>query len=345
MTKKANHISFILLIGFAFGFWGCEVKEPLLQPGPEYFDLKLPPGFPEPPMPPDNLLTQSRVALGKKLFFDPNISRDSTISCGSCHLQENAFAEPLPVSVGIDGLTSSRNAPTLFNLAWSSSFFRDGGQPTLELQAKAPIQTRHEMDLNILEVVERLQSDPEYVEMFWNAYQREPDPFGITRGLAAFQRTMISGNSPFDQYYYQKREGVLSSAALRGWDLFRSDSLNCSTCHSGFNFTNDRFENNGLYAIYADTGRAAITTFPKDVGLFKVPSIRNVEVSGPYMHDGSVTSLEAIIDHYAGGGSGHVNQSPLISGFTVTESEKQDLIAFLKSLTDETFLQDQRFVK
>ena len=340
---KTNPLSLLLLFGFVLVFSGCEIQETLPQPGPDFYELDLPPGFPAPEIPADNQMTASRVALGKKLFFDPILSRDTTISCGSCHFQENAFAEPKAVSVGIDGRLSTRNAPALFNLAWSNHFFRDGGQPTLELQAKGPIMAEHEMDLNILEAMERLREDPEYVELFWQAYQREPDPFGITRALSAFERTLISGNSPYDQYHFRNQPDALSQQEIRGMELFFSDSLNCSTCHSGFNFSNDDFENNGLYAVYGDTGRARTTGLPENVGKFKVPSLRNVEVTGPYMHDGSVNSLEAVIDHYASGGQGHVNQSPLITGFSLSEQEKMDLLVFLKALTDEEFLNNSTF--
>ncbi len=311
----------------------------------ETYHLDLPPGFPEPEIPEDNQLTPARIALGKQLFFDPILSRDSTIACASCHFQEDAFSDTRRLSVGIEGRVGMRNAPSLANVAYLNSFFRDGGVPTLELQVLAPIDDENEMDFNIVEVAERLQRIPAYVTMSQEAYNRPPDPFVIIRAIAAFERTMISGNSPFDQYYYQGDATALTASQIKGMELFMSDSLNCYTCHSGFNFTDNNFYNIGLYETYKDTGRARIVFKEEHNGEFKVPSLRNVEVTAPYMHNGSMRTLEEVIDHFASGGEEHVNKSALMQSFVLTEEEKKCLIDFLNSLTDQSFLENKAFAK
>ena len=304
--------------------------------------LSIPKGFPQPFIPEDNPLTQGKVALGKKLFFEPILSRDSSISCASCHFPELAFSDTAAVSTGVAGRKGFRNAPSLTNVAYGKSFFKDGGVPTLEIQILTPLEGHDEMDLNILEAAERLNKNPAYKKLFQEVFDRVPDAFGITRAIAAFERTLISGHSRFDRYYYHGEE-VLSASEKRGWLLFNSETLQCATCHAGFNFTNEQFENNGLYEVYADEGRRRITLDSADAGKFKVPTLRNSAVTGPYMHDGSFSSLEEVIEHYSRGGKGHGNQSELIKGFSLTEVEKQDLLAFLKALTDATFLANTDF--
>lgn len=308
------------------------------------YRLEIPKGFPIPYIPADNELTESRVLLGKTLFYDPILSSDSSVSCASCHQIHLAFTDGKSISKGIDNRTGMRNTPTLTNMAYSGLLMFDGGIKSLELQVLAPIADHNEMDSDMNLVIERLKKNKKYISLFKKAYQREPDAFGITRSIAAFQRTLISGNSPFDKYYFQGDTTVLSASEKRGMELFFSESLACSECHSGFNFTNYLFENNGLYTVYADTGRARITNLSSDVGKFKVPTLRNVEYTSPYMHDGSFASLEEVIEHYALGGKNHVNKSVLIKGFNISETEKQDLINFLKSLSDREFLNNKNFI-
>jgi cytochrome c peroxidase len=327
----------MLLMG---GFNACE-RDPIIPEN--FYVLDIPPGFNYPDIPEDNTLTAERIALGKKLFFDPILSIDTSVSCGSCHFQEFAFTDQSAVSEGVEGRLGFRNAPTLANVAWHPYFLKDGGSPTLELQVRVPIEDHNEMGFNMAELVNRLQEHPEYPELMEEAYGRGTSAFAITRALAAFQRTLISGNSPFDEYEYQGNTGAMSEAAKRGMEIFFGEEAQCSSCHSGFNFTSYAFENNGLYLVYEDTGRARITGLSEDVGRFKVPTLRNVALTGPYMHDGSVQSLEAVIDHYADGGKGHENQSPLVKPLNLTAGEKADLLAFLSALTDTDFINNPDF--
>ncbi len=223
------------------------------------------------------------------------------------------------------------------NVAYTPIMLRDGGNPTLETQVLVPVETHFEMDFNMALLIERLNMNAEYVAEFQNVFAKNPDAFQITRALASFERTLISGNSTFDKFEYQDDETALSESENRGMQLFFNDKLNCSGCHSGFLFTNNSFQNNGLYNDYsADSGRARITLLHEDVGKFKVPTLRNISITAPYMHDGSVATLDDVINHYMSGGSGHENQSELIKHFVLNLQEREDLINFLNALTDET---------
>ena len=323
-----------LIIGFCtlLCFISCEVDSPIIN----HYNLEIPNGFPEINYPNDNLPNHERIALGKRLFFDPILSRDSTISCGSCHFQEFAFADNKAVSPGVESKLGTRNSMSLVNLAYADFFLREGGVPTLEMQVLAPIQDHNEMDFNIIPVAERMKLIPSYIAQSLKAYNREPDAFVITRALAAFERTLISGNSNYDK-------NRMTASERDGKALFFSDSLACSTCHGTFLFTNQGIENNGLYAQYPDSGRYILTHLQEDIGKFKVPTLRNIELTAPYMHDGSILNLEEVISHYASGGKSHFNQSSLITEFTLTNLEKANLIAFLYSLTDDEFIANSNF--
>ena len=323
-----------LIIGFCtlLCFISCEVDSPIIN----HYNLEIPNGFPEINYPNDNLPNHERIALGKRLFFDPILSRDSSISCGSCHFQEFAFADNKAVSPGVESKLGTRNSMSLVNLAYADFFLREGGVPTLEMQVLAPIQDHNEMDFNIIPVAERMKLIPSYIAQSLKAYNREPDAFVITRALAAFERTLISGNSNYDK-------NRMTASERDGKALFFSDSLVCSTCHGTFLFTNQGIENNGLYAQYPDSGRYILTHLQEDIGKFKVPTLRNIELTAPYMHDGSILNLEEVISHYASGGKSHFNQSSLVTEFTLTNVEKANLIAFLYSLTDDEFIANSNF--
>jgi cytochrome c peroxidase len=300
---------------------------------PEMYKLDLPWGFPQPIIPEDNPLTKDRVKLGEMLFFDPILSRDSTVSCASCHLPEKKFTDALPKSIGIHGRLSMRNSPTLINTAYRTSFFKDGGVPTLELQALAPISDSAEMDFSVPEVIERLKKIEKYVTLSKKAFGREPDPFVLTRSLAAFQRTLIGGNSRYDQYLQSGDEQILSKMEKKGMLIFFGEA-NCGFCHTGFLLTDQKFHNNGLYDVYADNGRMRITLNPDDEGRFVTPSLRNVSLTAPYMHDGSLATLEEVVNHYNSGGSGHVNQDSRIRPLNLSEEDKSALVKFLLVLDD-----------
>ena len=309
------------------------------------YELEIPDWFPEMQIPSDNQLTSNRVELGRKLFFDPLLSLDTTVSCGTCHQQDKAFTDGLSISLGVEGAFGMRNSPTLANIGYAPYFFHDGGVETLELQSQAPIFSDDEMRFSIAGFLERISDDDEYQLLFENAYSREPDAFGITRAIASFERTLISGNSRYDQYEFQKDGDALSEQELRGKQLFFSTETKCSTCHPSPLFTNYEFENIGLYQSYLDSGRARISHLAADNGKFKVPTLRNIELTAPYMHDGSVETLEQVIDHFDGGGVGNINQSELIVPLNLTAQEKDDLVAFLKTLTDLEFVNDPAFAE
>ncbi len=304
--------------------------------------INIPSGFPPPVFPEDNGLTRERWALGKRLFFDPVLSRDSTISCASCHLPEKAFTDAKAVSEGVEKRSGSRNAPTLANVAYHPYYTREGGVPTLEMQILVPIQEHAEFDFNILLIAQRLMANNSYRQLSHEAYGREPDAFVITRSIACFERTLVSGESRYDAFL-NGRNSALNATEKRGRDLFFSDRLACSHCHGGFNFTNYSFENNGLYETYPDPGRFRLTGEDSDLALFKVPTLRNVSVTAPYMHDGSISQLEDVIEHYNSGGKNHPHKSTVLKPLHMTASEKANLIAFLQTLTDDAFINNPRF--
>lgn len=321
----------------------CE-RECCIPAPPTAAYLQIPPGFPDMPQPPDNELNEARYLLGKKLFFDPILSVDSTISCASCHKTSLALADDVPVSPGVQGRLATRNASTLFNVGYLPYYLREGGVPTLEMQVLVPIQEHEEMDFNIVAAANRLARKPTYVRMSQDAYGRTPDAYVITRAIAAYERTMVSGNSAYDQYTFQGKGSAMSASALRGRDLFFSSKTNCSSCHSGLFFTDNSFRNNGLDTVYQDVGRMRLTLKPEDEGLFRVPTLRNVAVTAPYMHNGSVATLEEVVDHYIKGGEAFWNKDSLIQPLVLTAAERQDLLSFLQSLTDQEVLTDPRFL-
>ncbi len=307
--------------------------------------MEIPAGFPPVDFPEDNAFSIARWELGKKLFFDPVMSADSSISCADCHLPKLAFSDRMAFSDGVENRLGTRNTPTLANVAYHPYFTREGGLPTLEMQVLVPIQEHNEFDFNIVLIAERLARIPDYVERSKLAYDRPPDHFVITRALACFERSLLSGNSRYDQYSYQGKSAVLSEKEKQGLALFFSEKTNCSTCHADFNFTNYAFENNGLYENYPDSGRFRFSGDSTDIARFKVPTLRNIAETAPYMHDGSFATLEDVVEHYVSGGAMHPNKSELIAPMDLTEYEKEALVLFLKSLTDESFLQNPIFKK
>lgn len=319
-----------------------EISEPVLDDTPYVYEL--PVGFPTPAASAENPQTQAKVDLGRRLFYDPILSADRTISCNSCHRQELAFTDDQAVTPGVEGRLGFRNAPTLANVAYASRVHKDGGVPKLDMQAGTPIEDKFEMDLSIFTAAERLNADADYREAFLRAFGREADAFTITRALAAFQRTLISGNSPYDQYTYQNQATALSEAEIRGMELFFSDELACNSCHEGFNFTNQTFMNNGTKLDYSsDLGRYRATLDSFDIGKFRVPTLRNIALTAPYMHDGSFPDLEQVIAHYNEGGLGNAQQDERIRPLGLSAQQQADLKAFLVTLTDETFIANPVF--
>ncbi len=319
----------------------CEREDPLLGPYQTSLELNTPDYFPEPEIPGDNELTQLRADLGKRLFFDPVLSIDSTISCASCHKPELAFTDGRAVSLGVDNRTGVRNSPPVFNLAFMEDFFWDGGSPTLELQAIVPIEHPDEMAFSLPEMEQRIQQREDYVELFRKAYNEAPTADGVLRAVSAYQRSLVSYESPYDRYL-QGDDNALTPSQYRGMELFFGERAECFHCHNGVLFTDQGFHNNGLYADYEDQGRFLVTSDPRDEGKFKVPTLRNIELTAPYMHDGSLEDLESVVEHYMSGGKRHPNQSPLVRRFGLNEQEKQDLVNFMKALTDQKFIDRHR---
>jgi cytochrome c peroxidase len=304
--------------------------------------VSAPAHFPPEPVPADNTITRARIELGKKLFYDTRLSRTAEVSCASCHKQENAFADPRPVSIGVHGRTGKRNAPALVNLAWNTTYFWDGGVKTLEQQAIGPITNPLEMDMTMGEVVQRVSADPEYVRLSHAAYGSEPRPEVVTKAIATFMRSLVSGTSRYDRYL-RGDKAALNDSEKRGAAIALGERGDCFHCHVGFNLTNNSFANNGL--VSADPGREMVTEKADDAGKFKVPTLRNVALTAPYMHDGSLKTLRDVVDFYSKGGQGHPNTDPTIRPLNLSEQEKEDLIAFLGSLTDEAFVKNPRFAQ
>lgn len=282
----------------------------------------------------ENSETAERVELGKKLFFDPILSVDSTLSCASCHIPEFAFSDTQKFSPGVFGRPGVRNAPSLMNIGLHPYYLREGSVPTIEMQVLIPIQEKNEFDHNIVEISKKLILIEDYKEMSEKAYNRPPDHYVITRALGVYQRTLVSNQSKFDQYLNEKSD--LTKQEKRGMNLFFGKAK-CSKCHNGFNFTNYKLSNNGLYKNYTDIGRMRVSNDSNDLAQFKTPSLRNVEVTAPYMHDGSKSTLMEVVKHYNSGGEKHRNKDILIEPLNLNEKEMESLVSFLGTLTDSVF--------
>jgi cytochrome c peroxidase len=333
----------VFILGSLLVFSACKKAEKTTLPIQEEELLNIPDYFPSINFPSDNTFSKERWTLGKALFYDKALSKNETVSCGSCHKPNLAFSDDLPVSLGDLNTPGRSNAPTLANIGYHPYFTRAGGVPTLEMQVNVPIQEHDEFNFNIVDIVERFKDHSAYQDAAMKAYNRKLDPFVITRAIATFERSIISGNSAYDKYTYQNNTQALSSAEKQGMDLFFSARTQCSECHSGLNFTSYAFENNGLHERYADSGRMRLTKAESDRDLFKVPTLRNVELTSPYMHDGSISTLKDVVEHYNTGGVKHKNKSALIQPLNLTEEEKSNLIAFLKSLTDYEFVNQTKY--
>ena len=338
MTERCvkRSVSSTLLAALLLAGCGSGTDAPGKAPSNEPA-ITVPEGFPAFEAPENNQPTAERISLGRQLFYDTRLSRTEDISCASCHVQEHAFGDPHRVSSGVGGALGTRNAPALVNLAWGKAFFWHGGAASLEVQAVGPIKNPIEMDMTLNEVAERLDQDPAISKAFVQAYAEAPSESTITRALASFGRSLVSANSDYDRYLAGQTD-ALSDAAVRGEALFNGERGQCFHCHVAFNFTNNGYRNNGSAADDPDEGRREVTQKDSDLGKFKVPTLRNVAVSAPYMHDGSLATLDDVIDAYVAGGRGHPNTDPTIQPLDLTSDDKADLRAFLESLTDQEFL-------
>jgi cytochrome c peroxidase len=321
---------------------GNEVVPPPPGVQPDTFSIRIA-GFPRLLVPADNPLSRQGVALGRRLFYDPILSGDSTLSCAGCHVQSFAFSDRgTRFSTGIDGISGSRNAPALVNPGWSPKQFWDGRMPDLERQALEPVPNPIEMHLDWDEGVRRLQRHAEYPELFRRTFgSTTVTPQRVGAAIAQFERTLVSNRSRYDRFL--RRETTLSASELRGYVLFNTEAGDCFHCHLEGLFTDRGFRNNGLDSMFTDPGLSAVTNNPNDRGKFKSPTLRNVALTAPYMHDGRFATLEEVLDHYNRGGSYSPTVDPLIRvgrGLGLTAQDKADIIAFLHTLTDSSFVTD-----
>ncbi|MFM2062636.1 MAG: hypothetical protein RLZZ507_2306 [Cyanobacteriota bacterium] len=345
------------------------------------YNWNIPVWMPKPIVPADNPMNYQKVELGRHLFYEKRLSITGEFSCASCHLQKLAFTDGKTVAVGATGEKHPRNSMSLANIAYNPVLtWANPLMIKLENQALVPIFGEHPVEMGMVgrekQILAILQDDAKYRRMFTDAFNNEKNPLNLsnlTKALAAFERTLISVNSPYDKYRFGGDANAISPAAKRGEKLFNSEDLECFHCHGGINFTDSvmheklafqeiAFHNTGLYNIDGkgsyppdNTGVYEITSKPTDMGRFKAPTLRNIALTAPYMHDGSIATLAEVIDHYqaggrtihtgefAGVGSKNPFKSNFISGFKLTESEKQDLLAFLQSLTDEKFIKNPAF--
>jgi len=291
------------------------------------------------PFPADNPMTAEKIALGRKLFFDKRLSNDNTVACVDCHFPEKAFTDGKAISDGVGGQHTERNAPSILNSAYLPSIMFDGELKTLEMQVIVPIQEHSEMASNMLQLIKELRAIPEYEAAAKRIFNRSFDPWVLTRSIAAFERSLVSQNSPYDRYLAGDSLAMTVSQR-RGLRLF-SDELYCIECHPGPHFTTYSTENNGLYVDYGkDQGRYRINNLESDIGLFKVPSLRNLILTSPYMHDGSIKTLNEVLDHYVKGGAKHPNQSKKVTAFTISDQQRKDLLNFFEALTDTSYLKE-----
>lgn len=343
---KCHHIIFCFV---TILFANCKI-DPLLPTTDghqhAHFDLNIPAGLPPMPIPADNPLSVEGIALGRKLFYDNILSGNSTMNCGSCHQLRNYFADSnLALSVGIDGIAGTRNSMPLFNIGYSKTFFWDGGAPNLESQVLGPITNPVEMHATMTDVILKIQNHPQYPTLFKNAFGTDIISSKlIFFAIAQFERTMISANSKFDKW--KRGETALTAQEQRGMDIY-TDELkgDCTHCHSlGSTFTDFEFRNTGLDSIPGDKGRGLITMIADDDGKFKTPTLRNIDVTAPYMHDGRFATLRQCIEHYNKNFHYSKNLAPELKIAVknrMTENDIDDLIAFLGTLTDTEFINNK----
>jgi cytochrome c peroxidase len=320
---------------------------------PDPLTLEAPLFFPRIRIPEDNPLTVQGVALGRKLFYDTILSRDQTQACASCHAQEFGFSDHgRRFSEGIHGTEGTRNAPAIINPVWIRSAFWDGRQPSLEDQAREPVPNPIEMDLPWDEAIPRLQGHPDYPALFEAAFLTpEITENRVVQALAQFERTLISANSKFDKR--QRGEAEFTPAEERGFELFFTETGDCFHCHGNILFTTDEFRDIGLELNPAevDSGRARVTGNASDLGKFRTPTLRNIEYTAPYMHDGRYATLEEVVRHY----EEHIERSDNLdvllltrldrinSGLALTDQDIDDLVTFLETLSDPDFINNPEF--
>ncbi|MCU0536062.1 MAG: di-heme enzyme [Hydrococcus sp. Prado102] len=367
--SRAIALTLIFLLASSLGYV-------LAASSPQSYEWNLPAKMPKPIVPDDNPITAQKVELGRHLFYEKRLSITGEYSCASCHEQKRAFTDGKPVGIGATGEAHPRNSMSLANIAYNSVFtWANPLMTRLETQALVPLFGEHPVELGMVgkedQILALLRQDPTYRQLFTAAFgtgEKAINLSNLTKALASFERSLISFNSPYDRYRFRGDRAAISASAKRGEALFHSERMECFHCHGGLNFSDSikherlaftemAFHNTGLYNIDGkgsypsnNTGVYEITQQTADMGRFKAPTLRNIALTAPYMHDGSIATLEEAIEHYRVGGRtlhsgeyagvGRENpfKSQFISGFEIAEAEKRDLLAFLHSLTDESFI-------
>jgi cytochrome c peroxidase len=305
--------------------------------------IKVPLGLPPLPVPSDNPLTPEKIALGRRLYYDPLLSVDKSVACASCHHPDYGFSDGKPVSNGFQQKTGTRNSPTVFNSAYFETQFWDGRAPSLEKQAEGPVQNPVEMAHTLKGVEDRLNADPSYRDEFTKVFGSGRITYDmVSKAIASFERTVISANSPFDRWKYGHDERAVSASVKRGFLVFTSPQKgNCAACHLVGKdyalFTDNKFHNIGVGANMErikDEGRFIVTKDQTHRGAFKTPSLRNIALTAPYMHDGSMKNLKDVVDYYIGGANSNAQLDKNIHVLDfLSGQERSDLLAFLRSLT------------
>jgi cytochrome c peroxidase len=320
------------------------------QPGlaSDFFSSRLPRWFPAPKVPADNPITEAKVELGRRLFYDERLSGNGTYSCGSCHQQALAFTDGLAHAIGSTGETHSRSTMSLANVVYNASLGWNDRRWSLESQIEVPMNNDQPIEMGLKgrhpEVLARFTADAKDVERFRAAFPEDASPVNLSniiKAIASFERVLISADSAFDRYLFQDDSSGMSAAAKRGVALFFSDRLRCSECHGSVNLSGPTIfagaSPSDPEAFFHDTGVAAQPT------KFRAPTLRNIAVTAPYMHDGSLATLKDVVQHYAQGGRYPREKSDRVNGFAISPSETDDLVEFLRSLTDEKFLTNPAF--
>ena len=348
--KLYNYIIIIIIL------FSCSTDDTQVEYNPTPYYIETPNAFPEMNIPFDNPMTFEGVYLGKKLFYDEILSPDNSISCASCHIQNYSFSDPNQYSFGVDQQIGFRHSSALINLGYNDFFHWDGSTSSLEDQISRPLFTHFEMgNLDWTSIITRLSSDQEYVELFFDAFgECEIDSTQVKKAIAQFERTLISSNSRYDKWL--RGEVIFTEEELDGLNIFFTERGDCFHCHGGINFMDNIFHNNGLDETFSDLGLYEVTGDPNDIGLFKTPTLRNIEFSAPYMHDGRFVTLDEVIEHYNSGGvysatidplMKYVNSNPFgipgLTGLVLSEQEKNNLKAFLLTLSDHDFIQNTDF--
>ncbi len=341
----------LLLLGFSVLGCGEDSDDKIIVEDPlqTVREFETPLRFPIPEIPEDNPLTEEGIALGRMLFYDPILSADSTQACGSCHVQEFAFTDNgRRFSVGIDSLEGDRNSMAVINIAWIEDLFWDGRAKGVEEQAFGPVVNPVEMHETWENAVTKLKRHPIYPDLFTKAFRQtedevvEIDSVLVVKAIAQFERTLVSSNSKYDKFL--RNEVEFSESERRGYDLFFTEKADCFHCHGNALATDNVFHNNGSDAAGIDPGLFNVTGDFNDYGMFRTPTLRNIELTAPYMHNGIFNTLEEVVNHYnSGGGIFQPNKDPLIRPLGLNEQEKEDLVAFLKSFTDSTFITNPDF--